>query len=50
MTIGKKPSIEEEQEFWVELFAVMVRYEERIKTARRGDRELTEATGWYYEI
>ena len=50
MTIGKKPSIEEEQEFWVELFTVIVRYEERINATRHVDRELTEASAWYYEI
>ena len=39
--MGKKLSIEEERVFWAELFAVMVRHEERIKAAEQVDRELT---------
>jgi hypothetical protein len=38
----------------MELFAVMVRYEERIDAARQVDRELTEpaskSSEWCYEI
>jgi hypothetical protein len=41
MTMGRNLSIEEEEEFWAELFAIIVRYEERIILARRVDRELT---------
>jgi hypothetical protein len=40
MTLSRNLSIEEEQVFWTELFAVIVRREERIKVAGQVDREL----------
>ena len=40
MTMSKNLSIEEEQVFWAELFAVMTRREERIRAAGQVDREL----------
>jgi hypothetical protein len=41
MTMNRNLSVEEEVEFWAELFAIVVRYEERLNLARRVDRELT---------
>jgi hypothetical protein len=41
MTMGRSLSIEEEQVFLAELFAVMVRHEERINAAKQVDREPT---------
>jgi hypothetical protein len=40
--MGRTLSVEEEREFWAELFAIIVRYDETNRIARLGDQELTE--------
>jgi hypothetical protein len=50
MTVGRELSIQKKQEFWAQLFGVMMRYEQRINAAQRIDQELTSAANRQNDI